>query len=94
MDDKGAVDQQPPWTECINSDQISIVKFKFIGYTGINYWYTILYLVCINDIVSSSNVIPFVLFSDNTTEYDQKTSIHNTIEIRYTEFGKVALWFD
>ena len=44
--------------------------------------------------MNSSNVLSFVLFSDNTTVYVQNDSIDSAIEIFNTEFAKVALWFD
>ena len=54
----------------------------------------LLFLIYINDIVYSSNVLSFVLFADDTTVYVQNDSIDNAIEILNTEFAKVALWFD
>ena len=54
----------------------------------------LLFLIYINDIVNSSNVISFVLFADDTTVYVQNDSIDSAIEILNTELAKVALWFD
>ena len=54
----------------------------------------LLFLIYINDIVNSSNVLLFVLFSDDTTVYVQNDSIDSAIEILNTELAKVALWFD
>ena len=53
-----------------------------------------LFLIYINDIENSSNVLSFVLFADDTTVYVQNDSIDSTIEILNTELTKVALWFD
>ena len=52
------------------------------------------FLIDINDIVNSSNVIYFVLFADDTTVYVQNDSIDSAIEILNTELAKVALWSD
>ena len=54
----------------------------------------LLFLIYINDIVNSSNVLSFVLFADDTTVYDQNDSIDSAIEILNTELAKVSLWFD
>ena len=54
----------------------------------------LLFLIHINDIVNSSNVLPFVLFTDDTTVYVLNNSIDGAIEILNTELAKVALWFD
>ena len=54
----------------------------------------LLFLIYINDIVNSSNVLSFVLFADDTTVYVQNDSIDSAIEILNTELDKVALWFD
>ena len=54
----------------------------------------LLFLIYINDIVNSSNVLSFVLFADDTTVYVQNDSIDSAIEILNTELAKVALWFD
>ena len=53
-----------------------------------------LFLIYYNDIVNSSNVLSFVLFTDDTTVYVQNDSIGSAIEILNTELAKVALWFD
>ena len=55
---------------------------------------SLLFLIYINDIVNSSNVLSFVLFADDTTVYVQNDSIDSAIEILNTELAKVALWFD
>ena len=44
--------------------------------------------------MNSSNVLSFVLFADDTTEYVQNNSIDSAIEILNKELAKVALWFD
>ena len=54
----------------------------------------LLFLIYINDIVNSRNVLSFVLFADDTTVYVQKDSIDSAIEILNTELAKIALWFD
>ena len=54
----------------------------------------LLFLIYINDIVNSSNVLSFVLFADDTTVYVQNDSIDSAIEILNPELAKVALWFD
>ena len=54
----------------------------------------ILFLIYINDIVNSSNVLSFVLFADHTMVHAQNDSIDSAIEILNTELAKVALWFD
>ena len=55
----------------------------------------LLFLIYINDIVNSSNVLCFVLFADDTTViYVQNDSIDSAIEILNTELAEVALWFD
>ena len=52
-----------------------------------------LFIIYINDIVNSSNVLSFVLFGDDTTVYAQNDSIDSVIEILNSELAKVALWF-
>ena len=54
----------------------------------------LLFLIYINDIVNESNVLSFVLFTDDTTVYVQNDSIDCAIEILNAELAKVALWFD
>ena len=54
----------------------------------------LLFLIYINDIVNSSNVLSFVLFADDTTVYVHNDSIDSAIKILNTELAKVALWFD
>ena len=54
----------------------------------------LLFLIYINDIVNSSNVLSFVLYADDTTVYVQNDYIDSAIEILNTEMAKVALWFD
>ena len=54
----------------------------------------LLFLIYINDIVNSSNVLSFVLFAYDTTVNVQNDSIDSAIKILNTEFAKVALWFD
>ena len=58
----------------------------------------LLFLIYINDIVNSSNVLSFVLFADDiingVSVYVKNDSIDSAIEILNTELAKVALWFD
>ena len=54
----------------------------------------LLFLIYINDIVHSSNVLSFVLLVDDTTLYVQNDLIDSAIEILNTELNKEALWFD
>ena len=54
----------------------------------------LLFLIYINDIVNSSNILSFVLFVDDTTVYVQHDSIDGAIQILNSELAKVAEWFD
>ena len=54
----------------------------------------LLFLIHINDIVNSSNVLSFVHFADDTTVYVRNDSIDSEIEILNTELAKIALWLD
>ena len=54
----------------------------------------LLFLIYINDIVNSSNILSFVLIADDTTVYVQHDSIDGTIQILNSELAKVAEWFD
>ena len=54
----------------------------------------IMFLIYINDIVNSSNILSFVLFADDTTVYVQYDSIDGAIQILNSELAKVAEWFD
>ena len=54
----------------------------------------LLFLIYINDIMNSSNVLSFVLFADDTTVYVQNDSIDSAINILNTEMAKVELRFD
>ena len=47
-----------------------------------------LFLIYINDIVNSSNILSFVLFADDTTVYVQNDSIDGEVEIHNTDFQK------
>ena len=49
----------------------------------------LLFLIHINDIVNSSNVLSFVLFADHTIVYVQNDSIDSAIEIFNTKLAKV-----
>ena len=54
----------------------------------------LLFLIYINYIVNSSNILPFVLFADDITVYVQHDSIDGVIQILNSELAKVAEWFD
>ena len=54
----------------------------------------LLFLIYINDIVNSSNILSFVRFDDDTTVYVQHDSIDSAIQILNSELAKVAEWFD
>ena len=54
----------------------------------------LLFLIYINDIVTSSNILSFVLFADDTKVYVQHDSIDGAIQILNSELTKVAEWFD
>ena len=55
----------------------------------------LLFLIYINDIVNSSNILSFVLFAhDTTVYYVQHDSIDGAIQILNSELAKVAEWFD
>ena len=53
-----------------------------------------MFLIYINYIVNSSNILSFVLFADDTTVYFQHYSIDGVIQILNSELAKVAEWFD
>ena len=53
----------------------------------------LLFLIYINDIVNSSNILSFVLFADDTTVYVRHDAI-DVIQILNSELAKVAEWFD
>ena len=54
----------------------------------------LLFLIYINDIVNSSNILSFIVFADDTTVYVQHDSIDGAIQILNSELAKVAEWFD
>ena len=54
----------------------------------------LLFLIYINDIVNSRNILSFVLFVDDTTVYVQHDSVDDEIRILNSELAKVAEWFD
>ena len=53
----------------------------------------LLFLIYINDIVNSSNILSFVLFAHDTIVYVQHDSIDGAILILNSELAKVAEWF-
>ena len=54
----------------------------------------LLFLIYINDIFNSSDILSFVLFADDTTLYVQHDSIDGAIQILISELSNVAEWFD
>ena len=54
----------------------------------------LLFLIYINDIVNSSNILSFVRFADDTTVYLQHDSIDGAIQILNSELAKVTESFD
>ena len=54
----------------------------------------LLFLIYINDIINSSNILSFVLFADDTALYVQQDSIDGAIQILNSALAKVAEWFD
>ena len=56
--------------------------------------WSLLFLIYINNIANSTNILSFILFADDTTVYVQHDSIDGAIQIRYSELAKVAEWFD
>ena len=54
----------------------------------------LLFLIYINDIINSCNILRFVHFVDDTTVYAQHDSIDGAIQILNSELAKVAESFD
>ena len=54
---------------------------------------SLIFLIYINDIANSSDVMSFVIFADDPTVYVQNYSIDIVIEILNAKFAIVALWF-
>ena len=54
----------------------------------------LLFLIYINDIINSSNILSFDLFADDTIAYVQHDSIDGAIQVLNSELAKVAEWFD
>ena len=53
-----------------------------------------LFLIYINDIVNSSNILSFVLFADDATVYVEHDSVDGAIQILNSELAKVAKLYD
>ena len=52
-------------------------------------------MICIDDIVNSSNILSFVHCADDTSVYIPHYSIDGAIQILNSELAKVSeLWFD
>ena len=54
----------------------------------------LVFVIYINNIVNSSNILSFVLLADDTTVYVQHDSIDGAIQILSLELAKAAEWFD
>ena len=54
----------------------------------------LLFLIYINDINNSSNILSFVLFAVDTTVHFQHDLIDGAIQILNSELAKLAEWFD
>ena len=52
----------------------------------------LLFLIYINDISESSNVLQFILFADDTTAYHSDVYNENTENILVNELRKVSKW--
>ena len=52
----------------------------------------LLFLIFINDIVNSSQILKFTLFADDTSLYLKDSSIHNLLQILNIELKKIERW--
>ena len=72
----------------------TFTKSKHIGVPQDSIVGSLLFLIYINDIINSINILSFVLFADDTTVDVQRDSIDGAIQILNSELAKLAEWFD
>ena len=54
----------------------------------------LLFLLYINDIANSSNILKFILFADDTTIFHSHKNIHEVFQVIKTELPKVQEWLN
>ena len=70
---------------------LTFTKSKHIGVPkGTIILWPLLFLIYINNINNSSNILSFVLFADHTTVYVQHDSIDGAIQILNSKLAKVT----
>ena len=55
---------------------------------------SLLFLIYINDIANSSNILKFILFADDTTIFHYNKNIHEVFRVIKTELPKVQEWLN